>query len=380
MKKRRSLKNLTLLLLGFLYVAGFGEVYLRIFGSRHFGRPGHSYLRPPYAYDEIRGAPFRTNGLGLRGEDYEGRALRIMAFGGSATESAEVPEEESWPARVEQRLNAHYGTRIGQVTNAGKAGLASSHYLAHLKELIDPSELDIGIIYTGTNDADRIARYGKIQRIERIDDPSYGLVFFQAFSQPDPHRLLQTAGDPPSRHLLLTHFLRSFVVKSFVQPMRRRLEDLIPGQKLSDKRQRLRESPEYESVIKRANDDYEHNLSLMLAVMRAHRVTPLFVSMPLYTENPVDELAALNETLMTWCRREKIPCVDLASMAPPEGGPWYQYARRHFTREGADRAGRLIADTLVELLEGDSKNGASLRRRARERGLPLPARTPRPQS
>lgn len=378
MKKRRNLKNLTLLLLGLLWVAGFGEVYLRIFGSRQFGRPGHSYVRPPYAYDEILGAPFRTNGFGLRGDDYESGTLRILAFGGSATESAEVAEAESWPARVEAHLNARYRAKIGQVANAGKAGLASSHYLAHLRELADPAGIDVAIMYTGANDADRIARYGKIQRIAKIDDATYGLALLQAFSQPDPYRLLKTAGDPISRRFLFPHFVKSFLVKGFVQPIRNRIEDLIPGRKLLEKRYRLRESPDYESVMARAADDYEHNLSLMLEIMRARSVTPLFISMPLFTEIRDSELAALNETLMNWCGREGVTCLDLASLPPPEGGRWNAPGSHHLTRQGADLAGRLIADTLVELLEGDSENGASLRKRARERGLPLPALAPRP--
>ena len=53
----------TPVLLGLLYVAGFGEVYPRIFWSGQFGRPGHSYVLPPYAYYEVPGAPFRTNGF-----------------------------------------------------------------------------------------------------------------------------------------------------------------------------------------------------------------------------------------------------------------------------------------------------------------------------
>lgn len=367
----RKRRTLLLLLFGLVYVLAFGEGYLRVFGSRHFGRPGHSYVRPPYSYDEVLGAPFRTNGLGLRGEDYAADALRIMVLGGSATECAEVPEEETWPVRMEAYLAARHGLSSAQVANAGKAGLASGHYVAHLRELAGPARIDAAVIYTGTNDADRLARYGRIQRIERLDDATYGRSFLQAFSQPDPIRLRETGGDPLSRHLLLPHFLKSFVVKNFVQPIRNRLEDLIPGRKLNDKRRRLRESPDYARVLEKAREDYAHNLSLMLGIARAEGVTPLFVTMPLMAEAPDSELAALNSALVGWCAREGIACLDLAAVPPPESGRWYPPGSHHFTTEGADRAGKLIADALAPLIKGRRED------RARPRG-DAPVTTPHP--
>ena len=250
-------------ILALLYALLFAEAYLHVFGSRIFGDHGRSYVHRPWQDRWVLGVPFRTNGWGLRGEPFTGGALRIVAFGGSATESMEAPERESWPGRVARHLNARYGARVAQVANAGSAGLASAHYVAHVGELSRPIALDVAILYTGLNDTDRLARYGKIQRVERIGDQIYRDAFLQAFIAPDPIRLT-ALGDSILERSYLSLFVHGFVEKSFVQPLRNRLEDLVPGWRLRDKRARLRASPEFGAVLARARVDYAHNLSLML--------------------------------------------------------------------------------------------------------------------
>ncbi len=159
--------------LALLYATLFAEAYLRLFGSRRFGDRGRSYVHRPWLTRVLQGVPFRTNGWGLRGDDFTPRVLRIVAFGGSATESADLPEEATWPARIERHLNDRFSARLGQVANAGSAGLASAHYVAHVEELGRTMGLDVALIYTGFNDADRLARYRRILSVDRIGDRSY---------------------------------------------------------------------------------------------------------------------------------------------------------------------------------------------------------------
>jgi lysophospholipase L1-like esterase len=358
-------------LLLLLYALAFGEVYLRLFGSRLFGDRGRSYLRQPYQYTPVHKVPFRTNGLGLRGEDFRKGVLRVVAFGGSATESGDVPEAESWPARLEAHLNAR--APFFQVVNAGVSGLASAHYLAHLEELSAPLGIDVAIIYTGTNDADRLARYKRIIRVEQIDDPTYGEAFLQAFHRPDPARLEETLSGHFLKRSRLLLFLRDFAVKSFIQPGLRRLEDLLPGQTLAEKRIRLRALPEYESILSRARKDYTHNLTLMIEVSRRHRVTPIFATTPLASGDPDSELQVLNQALVSLCRKRGAALVDLASEKPPQASGWHRRSSHHFTRKSADRAGALIADEIFQLLEPGNRKGKTLQARARSRGLRLVA-------
>jgi len=356
-------------ILALLYALLFAEAYLRVFGSRLFGDHGRSYVHRPWQDRLVRGVPFRTNGWGVRGEPFTARSLRIVAFGGSATESAEVPEAESWPARVEWHLNGRFGARAGQVANAGSAGLSSPHYVAHVEELARPIGLDVAILYTGLNDTDRLARYGRILRVERIGDRSYREVFLQAFTAPDPVRLTDI-GNPILERSYLVLFVRSFFEKSFVQPLRNRLEDLVPGWHLRDKRARLRASPVFGAVLARAKEDYTHNLTLMFDAARAAGVTPIFMSAPRMSGEP--ELMALNQALVSFCRERGAPLIDLAAEAPPAGG-WYGLGH-HFTRQAADATGAEIAAAIADLLEGKRAGGEELRRRARERGLTLATR------
>lgn len=372
MEPARPARRIAIALLALLYALLFAEAYLRVFGSRIFGDRGRSYVHRPWQNRVVLGVPFRTNGWGLRGAPFTARALRIVAFGGSATESAELPEEESWPARVERHLNDRAGARIGQVANAGSAGLSSAHYLAHLVELSGPINLDVAVVYSGTNDADRLARYGRILRVDRMGDRAYREAFFQAFIAPDPERLAVGPDVPILERSYFFLFLRGFVVKSVVQPTRNRLEDRLPGRSLSDKRKRLRASPGFAAVLRRAQEDYTQNLRLMLDVARARGVTPVFVSMPTWGDTE-PELAALNRALEAFCREAGAPLVDLAAEPPPPGG-WYRPASHHFTGEAADAVGARIARVIGDLLEGKRAGGEDLRRRARERALTLAAR------
>jgi lysophospholipase L1-like esterase len=365
------LKKGIVVVAGVLYIIAFGEAYLRLFGSRLFGDRGRSYLRQPYQVTRVGRVSFRTNATGLRGEDFTDGVLRIVAFGGSATESADAPEAESWPARLEARLNAR--ERRVQIANAGMAGLASAHYLVHLNELADPLGIDLAVIYSGTNDADRLARFGHILRIERLEDTTYGQAMAQAFLRPDPARLAETMGGNLVSRSRLAQFFRSFVIKGFLHPVRHHLEDVLPGRSLQDKRLRLRASPDYEAMLSQAWDDYTHNLALMIETAERHGVTPVFVSMPLASGDPDSELDRLNRALVTLCRARHVPLVDLTSEEPPGPPGWYPRGSHHFTPEAADRAAALIGAAIGDLLEGIDPRGETLRRRARSRELRLPA-------
>lgn len=374
-RARPSARTLLLLLAGLLYALGFAEGYLRVFGSRYIGVEGRSCIHPPYDFKKLYGAPFQTNGWGLRGRDFEQGVLRVVTFGGSATEAAELTEEDSWSGRLETDFNAIAGTRLGQVVNAGMSGAASAHYLAHLRELSGPLGIDVAVIYTGINDADRLARYGKILEVSRVGDASYAEAFFQAFSRPDPTRFASMPVSPLMQHARLALFLKSFVIKSVSQPFRNRFEDLVPGRSLEDKRVKLRASAAYPEILRQAGMDYAHNILLMIEVARDFKVTPLFVTMPLLSEEADPELPVLNAALLKVCRRERVPYVDLAARPPPAGESWFGHAGRHLGKAGSARAGRILAEKLADLLYGDDPAGAMLRRRARDLGLPLRARS-----
>jgi len=171
-------------------------------------------------------------------------------------------------------------------------------------------------------------------------------------------------GDGFIRSLRTAMFFRSFIVKSIIQPIRVRLEDIRPGQSLHQKRLRLRASPEYARILSRGTDDYTHNLSLMIETSRRKNVTPLFVTMPLSEQDPDGELAVLNEALVSLCLREEVPLVDLPLTPPPNGGKWYEPGTHHFTLASAEHAASVIAGAIDTLLEGKRAKGETLHRRA----------------
>jgi hypothetical protein len=57
-------------------------------------------------------------------------------------------------------------------------------------------------------------------------------------------------------------------------------------------------------------------------------------------------LQTLNEDLMEVCEERGVPCLDLASLVPHS--PRYFYDSMHFTEDGADLVGTLVAEFLLD--------------------------------
>ncbi len=80
---------------------------------------------------------FTTNADGLRAEARRPEhAYRILAIGGSTTESLYLDDAETWPRLLQQRLGALRGRADVWVGNAGKSGLNSRHHVVQAMQLL----------------------------------------------------------------------------------------------------------------------------------------------------------------------------------------------------------------------------------------------------
>lgn len=131
---RALLASLGLLLVTLLLCASAAEVVLRLrYGPPlHFKHPQPRYLDDPqvghrlepgqrtFNHDE----PLRVNAEGVRGPEYAAQppagTRRILALGDSQTFGNGLAFDETWPAQLEQRLDAAGGR--WQVINGGLAG------------------------------------------------------------------------------------------------------------------------------------------------------------------------------------------------------------------------------------------------------------------
>lgn len=106
------------------------------------------------------GAPYEitVNRLGFRGKEFsplkkqEGVAYRVFCLGGSDTFGFSVNDEETWPARLEQKLREAFPEQRIEVINAGGPGYTTFHSLYNFHSRILDYEPDMIIVYHSWND------------------------------------------------------------------------------------------------------------------------------------------------------------------------------------------------------------------------------------
>jgi hypothetical protein len=142
-----------------LLVEGSARLYIHL---KH-GVPGKSYGL--WRYDEVLGAAhsenayntrYQTNDYGFRNREAVIRpkpadALRVIAYGGSTTFCYNLPDEETWPARLESLLREDHNAN-DQVLNAGAIAWSLGHALARAKRDIPALKPDVVLIYSGINE------------------------------------------------------------------------------------------------------------------------------------------------------------------------------------------------------------------------------------
>lgn len=98
--------------------------------------------------------PFETNNIGFRDDDVmlpkPDGVYRIVCIGGSTTEEGDN-NADTYPNRLERKLNAFYGTDRIDVVNCGISGLNSATEKMRLPDFL-AIEPDLIVYYNGIND------------------------------------------------------------------------------------------------------------------------------------------------------------------------------------------------------------------------------------
>src|SRR4030065_2841368 len=112
-------KNILVLLISLILVLGICEIILRVYNPLGFRIKGDQIILPvnkkEIIYHEGSGKLDRVvvhqrNSLGFRGPEPPGNFadwLTIITVGGSTTECYDLPEDQTWPHPVEEKL--HHG-------------------------------------------------------------------------------------------------------------------------------------------------------------------------------------------------------------------------------------------------------------------------------
>jgi GDSL-like Lipase/Acylhydrolase family len=153
--------------------------------------PGlHRVFRPlPEAMPGIHGdGHFRTSVDGLRGDAIDdAQDYRLLAIGGSTTESLYLDDSEVWTHLLQRRLNEAPGGGSIWVGNAGKSGHTTRHHRLQVARLLPQHPgIDAILVLAGINDfLRRLARddeWMPMESPEALSPDAYDLLMRQAFA------------------------------------------------------------------------------------------------------------------------------------------------------------------------------------------------------
>lgn len=320
-----------------------------IFDPRFRLRPHMTYRIDVDLPGVSKGGIVTTNRWGLRGdeppENWE-EWTTIMAVGGSTTINFYLADSLTWPAVVQRELRRSF-PRV-YVANAGVPAQSSESHELFLREVVEPIGPDVVLFLVGANDLEILSPHGPSGQVAMLPDlgPRAWL-----YSQ---SRLYQAL------YLLKKVALDKAVVVSETvdgpfDPLPLESEPPVP-----DDFHQLMPHPDF----------YKDRIRRLIDTCRDMDVRPVFMTQPLLYENTPEwrsvaacsrwdgseaifsaatywlALQTLNEDLMEVCEERGVPCLDLASLVPHSSR--YFYDSMHFTEDGADLVGTLVAEFLLD--------------------------------
>lgn len=293
------------------------------------------------------------NSLGIRGPELPPRpgSYRILCVGDSITECLYLDDQETWPARIMERLNQEKNMPRVWVGNAGQSAYSCVHHLQFLREWEHLREMDCIVFMVGAADL------------------SYALT-----------------GAPEVLEKPVRKKKRKSYIETFLKDVRGKFkEKKIPSMAIEDlkgevhiARRKARMEAEKCDVLPDLSEPirrFRQHLRDMVEICRRNNVRPVFVSLVssyrkdlppedrdvlwggkladgrYLTERALREVFDLyNKAVGDVAREIHAEWVDTS---PLHEQPKLFYDGNHFNEEGARRLGGLVADYFVAHRSGD---------------------------
>jgi len=358
-------KNALALLLGLLISLLIFEGFLRIFnpfpfrvkGTRIYLQTNRKILIPN---DRFKGEPstiiHTKNSLGFRGpekpKDFS-QYLSIIAVGGSTTECYYLPDNETWPYQLGEKLNGSLSNVW--VNNAGLDGNSTFGHIVLLEDFLIKIKPKIALFLVGINDVarDDMNDFDK----ERNLSNSNGLKSVLRHSE-----IVYLAANIAR----VFHASRSKISHGIIDFAKARYFTVTDSDiKAETERHRLKYIPAYkERLIK------------IISLCRANNIEPVIISQPSLIGKGFDDITGANlETIeydkningrMQWeilqqynaaaadvCREKGVFFISLADKMPKSSN--YFYDNYHFSGKGAVKVAEIIASELSPYLSDKYK-------------------------
>lgn len=357
LKLRRELPNYALLIAALAFCVILLEVFLRVFTPTPIFHTDLALypFKKLVLHPTLLGVPGKvlhtTNEWGMRGdpipEDWDER-FTILAIGGSTTHCYYLPDDKTWPARLQAELRGADPNVM--VQNAGLDGHSTRGHLLMMETVVPRIRPDMVVLLVGLNDLS----YSINEQHLLFGNPNErtgGGYYVYAKS-----RLVQ----------LLYKWFQVYVNKAaVVRP------ESVGSPEGYHRTPLLDPTPLPESLesILPSLEEFQSNVRLIIKRAREINVTPVFLAQPhLFDDTPYWEeiqwtaywlgrqkytisaatfarmQTVFNEALLEICEAEKIPCLDLGAAVPHDQKYFYDSA--HFNEAGARRVGREVSDFL----------------------------------
>ncbi len=338
----------------FLFIEFLNYLFVINQGTYYVWPPNlnKTFLPDSNVFSGITGmSVFTINELGYRGPLIENkeREYRILAIGGSSTESLYLDNDETWPAVIMKELGETNDGRKVIVMNVGKSGYNTRDHIIELRYLAPIYKPDLVILMVGANDM--LLKLSKRWVWKPFDEKSYD--YERVFSQA-PAYTIKSSLSYKIFNFFNAKFANNLVVQDAVGEtfIEKRLE-----RKNSDSI--INEMPDLDLVL----EDYERNLDRLIEISEENNATILFATQPfLWKDNmsktedsalwmttdfngnfyPVDttiySMNKFNSRLLDVCLKNKdVLCFDLEKEVPKSLD--YFYDDMHFNENGAEFVG-----------------------------------------
>ena len=367
-----SMTKPLLIFLGICIALAVGEVAVRA-KIRYFNRAVLRYPPGKYEFDYTRWhilgvspkVTFTVNAMGLRGPmpPQVGKVYKIITIGGSTTACMSQNDDQEWPHLLMVALNQRQKGLPVWVGNAGVSGLTTVDHASCLRRLPVLRQADLLIFLIGVNDLAAALLFGGAPTQEVLEDRA------ELFAEHAPDGVSHVRG------LLRRSWLLALVRNSLQHLSQmiftwRSKQDVQIGASLSGRAAGpVLPLPD----LRLALEEYAHRLRTLGQQCRQYRRRCVFLTQPtmwraglsaaeeslLYGGAvgyhgvargyvPAPELgramAAYNQVLLAFCRKDQLECYDLAAAIPKDTSAFSDES--HYNDNGA----RLVADYLAERL------------------------------
>ena len=377
----RILVNLNILAITLLLALGLAEIALYIY----LPPADKYYLWPPYLHAIFNPDPqilpgitgeshFIINSQGLRGDEFSAEDdYRILAVGGSTTESLYLDQTEAWPQLLQTMLNEAQQSRRVWVANAGKSGFNSREHVLQAQYLLPQyPDIEVVILLVGGNDFNLRLIEGDSYKPDYLLLPGAKQVLLKRVFTILPAR-------NPDLHYYEQSAVWRLLNRVEQAQARRATVDAIDtednrGEVYLARRERRKKGMLEDTLpdLGPGLAEYHRNLNTIIDLAQARQVRLILITQPtlwrpgltqaeqdlfwlgwqpghkiFYSVETLRQgMEIYNQKLLEICQQRHLECIDLATALPKDSALFYDEI--HFNEQGAAQVARIIADYLLD--------------------------------